>query len=73
MSKLAEAIERLERAVARLEAAPGLGGRHAEPPQASPSAERDAENLRLRETAGQIAARVDGALAKIRQVLREES
>ena len=62
MSEFDEAIARLERAVARLEAADGGGSR----------AEREAESRRLREVAGQIAVRVDSALARIGRVLNEE-
>jgi len=62
MSEFDEAIARLERAVARVEAAESGGSR----------AEREAESRRLREVAGQIAARVDSALARIGRVLNEE-
>ena len=64
MDKLEEALARLERAVARLEAAA--------------SAERSAPGLpvsrhigdpELRALAGEIAARVDGALARIGRIL----
>jgi hypothetical protein len=54
MAELQVAIERLERAVARLEAARGADGRGGE-----------ADYAQLRE----IAARVDRALAKIGRVL----
>jgi hypothetical protein len=60
MSELEEAMTRLDRAVARLEAA-------------SDSGEREAEHQRLRETLGQIAMRVDNALARIDLALRGES
>ena len=64
MDKLEEALGRLERAVARLEAAasaersaPGLPiARHINDPE-------------LRAIAAEIAARVDGALAKIGRIL----
>jgi hypothetical protein len=64
MDRLEEALARLERAVARLEAAasaersaPGLPvSRHIDDPE-------------LRAIAGEIAARVDGALAKIGRIL----
>jgi hypothetical protein len=60
MNRLEEAMARLDRAVARLEATRdgGAGG---------------AEHRRLREVVGQIAARVDDALARIELALREES
>jgi hypothetical protein len=65
MNKLEEAIARLERAVARLEEAAvrraGLGA----------SGERAAENPRLRAVAGEIATRVDAAVARIDRVLGE--
>jgi len=59
-------IERLERAVARLEAACA-----SERPEAPSLAESEAENLRLRAVARQIAERVDGALARIGRALGE--
>ena len=58
MSQLEEAMTQLDRAVARLEAADGS------------RAEREAEHRRLRDIAGQIAARVDNALARIDLALR---
>jgi hypothetical protein len=60
MSELEGAMTRLDRAVARIEAA-------------SDSGEREAERRRLRETLGQIATRVDSALARIDLALRGES
>jgi hypothetical protein len=60
MSRVEEAMTQLDRAVARLEAAGGSTGR----------AEREAEHRRLRDIAGQIAARVDNALARIDLALR---
>ena len=60
MSRLEEAVTQLDRAVARLEAADGGSGRAA----------REAEHRRLRDIAGQIAARVDNALARIDLPLR---
>jgi len=63
MNRLEEAVTRLDRAVARLEAADGSGGR----------AEREAEHRRLRDIAGQIVGRVDNALARIDLALRGES
>ena len=64
MDKLEEALARLERAVARLEAAAsaerlGLGL----------SSARQVDNPELREIAGEIATRVDGALARIGRLL----
>src|SRR5215472_14901375 len=56
MGELKAAIERLERAVARLEAARGFGERR-----------READSTRLKE----IAERVDQALARIGRVLGE--
>ena len=64
MRKLEEAIERLERAAARLEAACA-----AETLETRRRADREAENDRHRAIAGQIAARVDDALARIGRVL----
>jgi hypothetical protein len=67
MDKLEEAIARLERAVARLEAA------EAARTEISSDSQRGAENPQLRELAGDIAARVDTAVAKISRVLRRDS
>jgi hypothetical protein len=67
MDKLEEAIARLERAVARLEAA------EAARTEISSDPLRGAENPQLRELAGEIAARVDTAVAKINRVLRRDS
>ena len=70
MSRLDEALERLERAVTRLEAAcnssggKAVGERHA--------AQSEAETLRLRAAAGEIAAHVDSALARVGRVLGGE-
>jgi len=58
MAELEAAIERLERAVARLEAARQVGGHRGE---------NDASQLK--EIADQIAGRVDRALARIGRVL----
>ena len=60
MTEREAAIERLERAVARLEGARGL----------SDSA-GDAASTQLKEIAGEIAARVDRALARIGRILGE--
>jgi hypothetical protein len=67
MSRLDEALERLERAVARLEVAGG-GERAA----VRRAAKAEAEARRLREAAGDIAARVDGTLARIGRALGGE-
>ena len=56
MTNLEAAIDRLDRAVARLEAARGVGG-----------SARQVDNAQLREIAG----RVDQALARIARVLGE--
>ena len=60
MAELEAAIERLERAVAQLEAARGVAGRGGE-----------ADDARRNEIAAEIAARVDRALGRIRRVLGE--
>jgi hypothetical protein len=60
MAELEAAIERLEQAVTRLEAARRVGGR---------GGENDA--LRIKEIANQIMGRVDRALARIGRVLGE--
>ena len=63
MSRVEEAMTQLDRAVARLEATDVSSRR----------AEREAEeHRRLRDIAGQIAARVDNALARIDLALRGE-
>jgi hypothetical protein len=66
VSRLDEALERLERAVARLEAGcsrVGEGG------AVRCMGEAEAETLRLRMAAGEIAVRVDGALARVDRAL----
>ena len=60
MAELEAAIERLERAVARLEAARGAAGRS-----------REVDDARRNEIATEIAARVDRALGRIRRLLGE--
>jgi len=60
MAELEAAIERLERAVARLEAARGGAGRS-----------READDARRNEIAREAAARVDRALGRIRRLLGE--
>ncbi|HEV2189777.1 MAG TPA: hypothetical protein VGR70_21390 [Stellaceae bacterium] len=69
MSELDDALVQLERAVLRLEAAPQLGDSDA---AARLQAERAAETAKIEQTAAQIFARVEAALAKIGQVLAEE-
>jgi hypothetical protein len=70
MSRLDQALARLERAVARLEAicAGGAGAGEAADRRI---ADAKAESRRLRAAAGEIAARVDGALARVGRVLGE--
>ncbi len=74
MSRLDEALERLERAVARLEAVCRRPGAVAAP--ARPEALGEAEAAQLRaatgEIAGEIAARVEGALARVGRALGGE-
>jgi hypothetical protein len=65
MDKLGEALARLERAVARLEAAVASAER---PDPGSPGA-RHIDDPELREIAGEVAARVDGALTRIGRIL----
>jgi hypothetical protein len=67
MSRLDEALERLERAVARLEAA-SVGGAGIETGRRTP----ETEVAQLRAFAGEIGARVDGALARIGRALGGE-
>ena len=67
MSRLGEALERLERAVARLEAA-RVGGARIEAGRHAP----EAEATQLRVVVGEIGARVDGALARIGRALGGE-
>lgn len=67
MSRLDEALIRLERAVARLEAA--LARNAGETRDGGSQAE--AENRRLRAAAGNIAAHVDEALARVGRALGE--
>jgi hypothetical protein len=69
MSRLDEALARLERAVARVEAA--CAGAAAERGGSRRAAEAEAENRRLRAAAGEIAERVDGALARVGRALGE--
>ncbi|MGH7045503.1 MAG: hypothetical protein ACREE2_03825 [Stellaceae bacterium] len=74
MSRLGEALDHLERAVARLEAAlaaragVGAASTGASENRAAPVA---GENARLRREAGEIAVRVDQSLARINQALGE--
>ena len=67
MSRLGEALERLERAVVRLEAA--CSGETAGERR---TADNEAEALRLRAAVGEIGARVDSALARVDRVLGGE-
>jgi hypothetical protein len=67
MSRLDEALERLERAVARLEAA--CSGEAARERRI---AESETETLRLRGAAGEIGVRVESALARVGRVLGGE-
>jgi hypothetical protein len=69
VSRLDDALERLERAVVRLEAACAGGSEVAE---VRGNAETEAESLQVRAAAGEIAARVDGALARIGRALGGE-
>jgi len=69
MSRLDEALRRLERAVMRLETA--AAGARGDDDIASRLAAAEAENARLRAAAGDIAARVDGALARVGRALGE--
>ena len=70
MSRLDEALARLELAVTRLEAACNSG--KGEAAGARLAAESDTETVRLRAAAGDIAARVDSALARVDRVLGGE-
>ncbi len=67
MSRLDEALERLERAVARLETV-GVVGAEIEAGRHAP----EAEVAQLRVVIGEIGARVDGALARIGRALGGE-
>jgi hypothetical protein len=67
MSRLDEALERLERAVARLEAV-RVGGAGIEASRHAP----EAEAAQLRVVIAEIGARVDGALARIGRALGGE-
>jgi hypothetical protein len=69
MNELEEAIARLARAVARLEAAPILTEDRV---GAHPQAAAEGELGRRREVAAAIVARVDAALDRIGQVLGSE-
>jgi hypothetical protein len=69
MSDIDDALAMLERAVLRLEAAPLFVDSDA---AARYAAERAAEDEKVAETAAEIVARVEAALAKIGQVLEGE-
>jgi hypothetical protein len=71
MSRLDAALIRLERAVARLEAARAAGAAGGETAATDRLAASEAENRRWREAAGEIAARVDNALARVGRALAE--
>jgi hypothetical protein len=66
MSELDDALAMLQRAVARLEAAPVLADRET---AVRLAAEREAEHRQIAATAGEIVQRVEAALARIGQVL----
>ena len=70
MSRLDEALLRLERAVVRLEAAAAGAADRDETARRLAAAE--AENARLRVAAGDIATRVDGALDRVGRALGDE-
>jgi hypothetical protein len=72
MSRLDEALDRLERAVGRLEKMLAAGAGAADTPAARGQAEGAAENRRLREAVGEIGVRVDQALASVGRVLEGE-
>jgi hypothetical protein len=69
MSELDDALQVLERAVRRLEAAPLAAGKQA---AARLAAEREAEDRKIAATAAEVVARVEAALDKIGQVLDGE-
>jgi hypothetical protein len=69
MSELDDALARLERAVRRLEAAPGLSSQEM---TARLAAEHEAAGEKLAATAAEVVARVEAALDKIGQVLHEQ-
>jgi len=69
MSDIDDALAMLERAVLRLEAAPLFVDSDA---AARYAAERATEDEKVAETAAEIVARVEAALAKIGQVLEGE-
>jgi hypothetical protein len=64
MDRLEEALARLNRAVARLE-----GAASTERPAPGLPSVCQIDNPELKEIAGEIAARVDGALARIGRIL----
>jgi hypothetical protein len=69
MSELDDAIERLEEAVARLEAASNIAKRAAASEQLGGE---QPEGERVRAVAAVIAGRIDAALAKLGQLLERE-
>jgi hypothetical protein len=72
MSRLDEALERLERAVARLEAACRRPGAAAGTVRLEPEAEAAQLQAATGEVAAEIAARVEGALARVGRALGGE-
>lgn len=69
MSELDDALQMLERAVRRLEAAPLLSGKEA---MARVAVEREAEEQKIAATAAEIVTRVESALDKLGRVLDGE-
>ena len=69
MSELDDALQMLERAVQRLEAAPLLSGKEA---MAQVAAEREADEQKIAATAAEIVTRVESALDKLGRVLDGE-
>jgi hypothetical protein len=73
MSALDDAIARLDRAISRLEAAPGLNRPDAAPELARLTRENAAEGERVQQLTSAIVTRVEAALDKIGKALREDS
>jgi hypothetical protein len=70
--QLPEALHRLERAIARLEAAASARQAHAVSADAAPELERlSREHAALKERAGSVAERLDGAIGRLQHLLRE--
>jgi hypothetical protein len=72
MSELDDAIARLDRAVARLESAPGLNRPDPAPELARIARENAAEGERVQQLTTAIVTRVEAALDKIGKALKEE-